>query len=126
MREWPYPEQLSSSLAVVPGCLQSRAAILLSLILRLETSQCQSVRPDARHRYVNLCEPFDWADHGSGVFRAVKAQARVTPLTRLQRPQGCLPSGGNRHHLLLSSTSQFDLTYLKAVNSRSLRLAGAC
>ena len=56
---------------------------------------------------------------------AVKAQARVTPLTSLHRPQACLPSGGTSHALLLASASQFGLARLRDVNLKSLRLAGA-
>ena len=56
---------------------------------------------------------------------AVKAAARVTPLTSLQRPQACLPSGGTSHTLLLATTSQFGLARLKAIPLSSIRLAGA-
>ena len=59
------------------------------------------------------------------VCSAVKAKARVTPLTPPQRPRACLPSGATRHMMLLATTSQFDLALLKAVNLGSLRLAGA-
>ena len=50
----------------------------------------------------------------------------MKPLNSLQRPQACLLSGGTRHVLLLATTSsQFSLAHLKAINSKSLRLTGA-
>ena len=64
-------------------------------------------------------------DHKVSCCVAVKAKARVTPLTARQRPQACLPSGGTSHQLLLATTSQFSLAHLKAISLRSLRLAGA-
>ena len=46
------------------------------------------------------------------------------PLGSMERPQACLPSGGTRHMLLLATTSQFSLAHLKAIDLKSLRLAG--
>lgn len=48
------------------------------------------------------------------VFSAVKAEARVMPLTSLQRPQACLPAGGTSHMMLLATTAQFSMMQLKA------------
>ena len=50
----------------------------------------------------------------------------MTPLTSLQRPRACLPSGGTSHMLLLATTTQFDLAHLKSIKLDSLRLGGEC
>ena len=68
-----------------------------------------------------------WVTHALYLCYAVKAAAQLTPLVLrhgVARPQRCLPARGTSHMMLLTSSSTFSTELLRAVNSRSVRLAG--
>ena len=68
-----------------------------------------------------------WVTHTLNLCNAVKAAAQLTPLVLrhgVARPQRCLPARGTSHMMLLTSSSTFSTELLRAVNRRSVRLAG--
>jgi hypothetical protein len=74
--------------------------------------------------FAQLLGRMTWTDSAARACPAVKATALATPLSEQQRPHRCLSAGGTSHMVLLATSSHFSLAHLRAVNVKSLRLAG--